>query len=52
MEEILAQASKVADEAEIFMVSSEETPIEFETNRLKRIQSKQSSSIALRIISQ
>ena len=50
MEEILNRASKVADEAEVFMVSSEETPVEFETNRLKHIQTKQSTSIALRII--
>lgn len=50
MEEILARASKVAEEAEVFMVSSEETPVEFEANRLKQIQSKQSNSVALRII--
>lgn len=50
MEEILARASKVAEEAEVFMVSSEETPVEFETNRLKHIQSKQNSTVALRII--
>lgn len=52
METILGQARKVAEEAEVFMVSSEETPIQFEANRLKNIQSKQSSSIALRIIRQ
>ena len=50
MEEILNRASKVAEEAEVFMVSSEETPVEFETNRLKHIQTKQSTVIALRII--
>ena len=50
MEEILAQAKKVAEEAEVFMVSSEETPVEFEANRLKHIQNKQSSNVALRII--
>ena len=50
MEEILARASKAAEEAEVFMVSSEETPVEFETNRLKHIQSKQNSTVALRII--
>ena len=50
MEDILAQAKKVAEEAEVFIVSSEETPVQFEANRLKHIQSKQSSSIALRII--
>ncbi len=52
MESILAQAKKVAEEAEVFMVTSEETPVQFEANRLKHIQSKQSSSIALRIIRQ
>lgn len=50
MERILAQAKKVAEEAEVFMVSSEETPVQFEANHLKHIQSKQSSYIALRII--
>ena len=50
MEEILARASKVAQEAEVFMVSSEESPVEFETNRLKHIQSKQNNTVALRII--
>ncbi|MFC1939196.1 TldD/PmbA family protein [Chloroflexota bacterium] len=52
MENILAQARKVAEEAEVFMVSSEETPVQFEANRLKHIQSKQSTSVALRIIRQ
>jgi PmbA protein len=50
VENILAQAKKVAEEAEVFMVSSEETPVQFEANRLKHIQSKQSRSVALRII--
>ncbi len=50
MEKILAEAKKVAEEAEVFMVSSEETPVHFETNRLKHIHSRQSSSVALRII--
>jgi len=50
VENILARAKKVAEEAEVFMVSSEETPLQFEANRLKHIQSKQSRSVALRII--
>ena len=50
MEDILAQAKRVAEEAEVFMVSSEETPVQFEANRLKRIQSKQGTSLTLRII--
>ncbi len=52
MESILAQAKKAAEEAEVFTVSSEETPVQFEANRLKHIQSKQSTSVALRIIRQ
>jgi PmbA protein len=50
VEQILAQAKRVAEEAEVFMVSVEETPVQFEANRLKHIQSKQSSGVALRII--
>jgi PmbA protein len=50
VENILAQAKRVAEEAEVFMVSAEETPVQFEANRLKHIQSKQSSYVALRII--
>ncbi len=52
MENILAEAKRVAEEAEVFMVSSEETPVQFEANRLKYIQSKQSTMVALRIIRQ
>lgn len=50
MEELLSLAKKKAEEAEIFWVSSEETPVNFQANRLKAIQSKQSSSVSLRII--
>jgi PmbA protein len=52
VEDILAQAKKVAEAVEVFIVSSEETPVQFEANRLKHIQSKQSTSVALRIIKQ
>jgi len=52
LEELLAQAKKVAEEVEVFMVSSAETPVEFEANRLKHIQSKQATTVALRIIKQ
>jgi PmbA protein len=50
VEDILARARKVAEAAEVFMVTSEETPVQFEANRLKHIQSKQASFVALRII--
>jgi len=52
MEDILAQAKKVAEEAEGFMVSSEITQVQFEANRLKHMQAKQSNRVALRIIRQ
>jgi PmbA protein len=50
MENILKLAKLVAEEAEVFQVVSDETPIHFEANSLKSIQSKQSSSVSLRII--
>jgi len=50
VEKLLNQAKSVAEEAEVFMISSEETPVQFETNRLKHIQSKQSSYVALRVV--
>jgi len=50
VEDILARAGKVAEAAEVFMASSEETPVQFEANRLKHVQSKQASFVALRII--
>jgi PmbA protein len=50
VEEILARASKVASEAEVFRVTSEETTVRFESNRLKQLQTSQSTSVALRII--
>jgi PmbA protein len=50
LEKILALAKKVAEEAEVYMVSSEETPVQFESNRLKNTQYKQSQTVALRVI--
>ncbi len=50
MERILEQAKKTAESAEVFMISSEQTPVKFENNRLKHILSKQSETVALRVI--
>ncbi|MFQ5933627.1 MAG: TldD/PmbA family protein [Dehalococcoidia bacterium] len=50
MERILEAASQVADSAEVFGVSSKTTPVSFEANRLKSLQTKESHSVALRII--
>jgi len=52
VEQMLAQVRRVAEKADAFVVSSEETSVQFETNRLKHIQSKQSSSVALRVVCQ
>lgn len=50
MEDILERAKKVAEEAEVFLVSIRETPVGFEANRLKRLETRESTSISLRII--
>jgi PmbA protein len=50
MEEILSLANKIAQQAEVFQVTSKKTPIKFEANRLKQIQTKESVSTAVRII--
>jgi PmbA protein len=50
MEEILTRAKKVADQAEVFQVFSRVTPVNFEANRLKEIQAKESTTNALRLI--
>ncbi len=50
MEHILALAQKAAGEAEVYQGSSEETQVRFEANRLKQLQTNQSTSVALRII--
>jgi PmbA protein len=47
--EVMRSAQKVAEQAEIFSVSSRATPIQFEANELKQVQTKESSSTALRI---
>jgi PmbA protein len=49
LEEILRCAKRVAEQAEVFWVSSQETPVHFEANKLKQIETKGSSSVALRI---
>ena len=50
MEEILEAALKVADAADLFWVESRSTPVAFESNRLKHLQTKESWGVGLRII--
>ncbi len=49
LEEVLRAARKVAEQAEVFSVSSRSMPIQFEANEIKQVQTKESSRIALRI---
>jgi PmbA protein len=47
--EVLRSARKEAEQAEVFSVFSRAMPIQFEANELKQVQTKESSSTALRI---
>ncbi len=47
--EILSSARKVAEQAEVFWISSQATPVHFEANHLKQIQTKENTGVALRI---
>jgi PmbA protein len=49
LEKVLNSARARADEAEVFLASSRTTPIQFEANKLKQIQTKERSSVALRV---
>jgi len=50
LENILSSAKKVAEEAEVFLASISETPVGFEANRLKMLETRESISVSLRII--
>ncbi|MBI4200215.1 MAG: TldD/PmbA family protein [Chloroflexi bacterium] len=50
LEKVLERALGVAEEAEVFQVSSQETPAIFEANRLKSLETRETTSVALRII--
>jgi PmbA protein len=47
--EILRSARRKAEQAEVFSASARATTVQFEANELKQVQSRESSSIALRI---
>ena len=50
MEQILDIARRSAESAEVFRVTSVRTPVHFEANRLKQIQTKESVATALRLV--
>ena len=41
---------KVADQADVFLVESESTPVKFEANRLKSLETTQTRGVGLRIV--
>lgn len=49
LEQILKLATQRADSAEVYYLSSQDTPIEFENNRLKSLQTKALQGVALRV---
>jgi PmbA protein len=51
-EQALELASHRAEQAEIYAVSSQETPVSFEANRLKQIRTTLSHSLTLRVIAE
>ena len=50
MEELLRLALKQAEQAEVYRVSRRETPVSFEANRLKMLETKEMSGVALRLV--
>jgi PmbA protein len=49
-EDILILASHAADQAEVYAITSETTPVSFEANRLKSLQTRETRGLALRLI--
>ncbi|MBI2861980.1 MAG: TldD/PmbA family protein [Chloroflexi bacterium] len=47
---LLERALSAAEEAEVYVVTTDETPVSFEANRLKTIERKQTEGVALRLI--
>lgn len=50
LEGLLDRASRVCDAAEVFYVHHRDEPVLFEANRLKAVETRESSGVALRII--
>lgn len=50
MEDILRLASKHCEQAEVYRVVRQETPASFEANRLKLLETKETSGFALRVV--
>jgi len=48
--QVLDLAGKSAEQAEVYVVDSADTPVTFEANRLKQLRTRQSRGVALRLI--
>ncbi len=49
-EKVLDLARRKAQQAEVFAVTSQETPVSFEANRLKLLQTKETRGVSLRLV--
>lgn len=50
MEHLLELAKRKTDQAEVYRISRSETPVTFEANRLKLLQTRETSGTALRVV--
>jgi PmbA protein len=50
LEEILSKARKSAEQAEVFFSAVDDTPVIFEANRLKQMQTNEGMMVALRLV--
>ena len=50
LDALLAKAGRVSEQAEVFYVRHRNEPVQFEANRLKMVETRESSGVALRII--
>ena len=50
LEELLEKAKRVSQEAEVFYVHHRDEPVLFEANRVKLVESRESSGVSLRVI--
>lgn len=50
LEKVLDLAARLADEAEVYGIDVEETPVSFEANRLKVLQTRRTKGLSLRLI--
>lgn len=50
LDELLSRAAPVAQAAEVYAVEETDEPVQFEANRLKQLEQRQTSGVALRIV--